>query len=140
MGTETPTRYGIQQLVQASGVPRRTVRYYVQLGLLPPPSGAGRGHYYTPEHLGRLLRIRELRNAGRSLEEIRYLLSGVEREAHEELPPTPVIEPAAHIRVADGLEVVVSGRAKPPTPSQLQALAVAAARILGTRSRRPEED
>ena len=35
----SPQTYDIQELVGASGVPRRTVYFYVQQGLLPPPSG-----------------------------------------------------------------------------------------------------
>jgi DNA-binding transcriptional MerR regulator len=121
-------RYGIRELVQASGVPRRTVRYYVQIGLLAPPAGAGRGHYYLPAHLERLVRIRDLRQQGRSLDEIRALLDrGDAGTAPLDLPP---LELTTRIRLSPGVEVVVSHGAEPPTRSQLRALARAAARIL----------
>ena len=134
MTTENPKRYGIQELVQASGVNRRTVRYYVQLGLLPPPEGAGRGHYYLQEHLERLAWIRDLRQHGRSLDQIRQLLEGdAEAELACELsapPALPPIELQTRIALVPGVEVVVSHGAEPPTPAQLRALAEAAARIL----------
>ena len=112
--------------MQLSGVPRRTVRYYVQIGLLPAPEGAGRGHYYLPAHLERLVRIRDLRQQGRSLDEIRDLL---DRRGGE---PTaaPPMELATRIRLRGGVEVVVPHGAEPPTPAQLRDLASAAARIL----------
>jgi len=130
MNQPTQPQYGIQELARSSGVPRRTIRYYVQLGLIPPPLGAGRGHYYLQSHLDRLLRIRELRQAGRSIGEIQQLLDG--RIPSGEPPlPVPAIELVSHIRVTEGVEVVVSHGAAPPTSTQLRALAQAAARILG---------
>jgi DNA-binding transcriptional MerR regulator len=36
-------RYGIDELAELGGVSRRTVRYYVQEQLLPPPLGVGAG-------------------------------------------------------------------------------------------------
>ena len=140
MSTESPARYGIKDLVQLSGVNRRTIRYYVQMGLLPAPEGAGRGHYYLDRHLQRLVRIRDLRQQGRSLDEIRLLLDG--RVAAMETPaptePLPPMELQTRIRLARGVELVVSRGAEPPTPSQLRALAEAAARILNRPPTEPE--
>src|SRR4029450_5566499 len=67
-------RYAIGDLADLGGVSRRTVRYYVQEGLLPPPLGVGRGNHYGPDHLDRLLRVKELQERGRSLDEIRRVL------------------------------------------------------------------
>lgn len=129
MSSEDRT-YGILELVQASGVPRRTIRYYVQRGLLPPPEGAGRGHFYREGHLRRLLSIRDLQNQGLSLEEILILLEeGAERDA----PPLPEIEVVTRIRVKEGIDIIVSSGTEPPTPSQIRALATAASEILSGR-------
>jgi len=138
MTTENPNRYGIQELVQASGVNRRTIRYYVQLGLLPPPEGAGRGHYYLQDHLERLVWIRDLRQHGRSLGEIRQLLEEDAEAVCASMapPPLPPIEIQTRIGLLPGVEVVVSHGAEPPTPAQLRALAEAATRIL---DRNPSE-
>lgn len=120
--------YSIQELVQASGVPRRTVRYYVQMGLIPAPEGAGRGHYYRDEHLRRLVRLRELQDQGRSLEEIRAAFDG-ESPIEESAPPIEV-ELTTRIRIGPGMELLVSGEAIPPTATQVRALARAAAEIM----------
>ena len=50
---------------------RRTVRYYVQEGLLPAPLGVGRGSHYDRTHLDRLLEVKAEQEAGRSLDDIR---------------------------------------------------------------------
>ena len=62
---------GIAELAELGGVTRRTVRYYVQEGLLPAPRGVGRGDHYGEEHLERLVRIRSLQEKGLSLDEVR---------------------------------------------------------------------
>jgi DNA-binding transcriptional MerR regulator len=50
----------IDDLAVRAGVPSRTIRYYTQQGLLPPPSLRGRVGYYSEQHLDRLKLIKEL--------------------------------------------------------------------------------
>lgn len=71
-----PRRYTIEELVEMTGVSRRTIRFYIEQGLLPPSAGRGRGGYYGGEHLERLLEIKRQREDGRSIESIRRMLSG----------------------------------------------------------------
>lgn len=66
----------IGELAQRAGVTRRTIRYYVEIGLLPPPSGAGKAAIYGAEHFERLELIKELQGYRLSLEEIRDRLAG----------------------------------------------------------------
>lgn len=68
--------YSIGELAQAAGVTRRTVRFYVQRGLLPAPLSLGRGRHYRAEHLRTLVEIKRLQLRGVSLEEIRVRLGG----------------------------------------------------------------
>lgn len=44
-------RYSIGELADAAKVSRRTVRFYVQSEVIPPPVGLGRYSYYTNMHL-----------------------------------------------------------------------------------------
>lgn len=73
----------IQQLVNESGVPRRTIYFYVQQGLLPPPQGAGLAAYYTHAHLVRLRLIPILRRQGLRLDSIRERFSRLSVEEIE---------------------------------------------------------
>ena len=73
---EQDARYGIVELAELGGVSRRTVRYYVQEGLLPAPFGVGRGQHYGPAHLERLLAVKRLQQIGLALDEIRRELRG----------------------------------------------------------------
>jgi DNA-binding transcriptional MerR regulator len=64
-------RYSIQELCEQTGLPRRTIHFYVQQGILPPPSGAGLSAAYDENHLVRLNLIPILRQRGLRLDEIR---------------------------------------------------------------------
>src|SRR5262245_65260578 len=69
-------RYSIQDLADLADVSRRTVRYYVQEALIPAPLGVGRGRHYDQAHLDRLLQVKDLQQAGRTLDDIRATLTG----------------------------------------------------------------
>lgn len=66
----------LAELSQESGIPARTIRFYIARGLLAGPVKAGRGAVYTEEHLQRLERIKELQAEGRMLAEIAHQLDG----------------------------------------------------------------
>ena len=66
--------FNIEYLAQKARVSRRTVRYYIQRGLLPPPLGQKRGSYYTEFHLDRLLLIVKLAAKGMPLIRIKTAL------------------------------------------------------------------
>ena len=52
---------GIQDLEAYTGLPRRTIHFYVKEGLIPPPEGAGRGAYYGWHHVHALKLINALK-------------------------------------------------------------------------------
>jgi DNA-binding transcriptional MerR regulator len=66
--------FSIGSLADAAGVSRRTVRFYVQGGVLEPPVGLGRGAHYTEAHLARLMQIKSWQEQGVPLEAIRARL------------------------------------------------------------------
>ncbi|MGS1016106.1 MerR family transcriptional regulator [Allosphingosinicella humi] len=66
----------IGELGAATGTKVETVRYYEQIGLLPPPArSASNYRSYGPEHLQRLAFIRRARDLGFPLDQVRELLS-----------------------------------------------------------------
>jgi DNA-binding transcriptional MerR regulator len=67
-------QYTIQELSELTGFSRRTIRYYIQEGLLKPPAGRGRGGYYYDSHLNALSKIRQLQNQGLRLSTISPIL------------------------------------------------------------------
>ncbi|WP_243713153.1 MerR family transcriptional regulator [Actinomadura sp. 6K520] len=71
--------YRIGELAQAAGVPVRTLRYYQERKLLPPPRREGRIGLYSADHLARLRMIANLLERGHTLEGIRELLAAWEQ-------------------------------------------------------------
>jgi DNA-binding transcriptional MerR regulator len=114
-------RYGIDDLCRLTGLTRRTVRFYVQKGLLDKPEGEKRGAWYTDRHLEQLALIRKWSAAGLSLEAIAGLLAGGDEGA---LPIKPLlagtVEMRSHLVVADGVEVVVSPERARMSPEVLR--------------------
>lgn len=123
-------RYAIGDLAELGGVSRRTVRYYVQEGLIPAPLGVGRGNHYGPGHLEQLLRVKTLQESGNTLEAIRGVLNGSQSD------PAPASSPASRnaaalaprslwrrITLAPGVELHLSSEVGLPSPARLTELA-----------------
>ncbi|MDF9392971.1 MULTISPECIES: helix-turn-helix domain-containing protein [Methylococcus] len=117
------SRYSIDELAALAELPRRTVRYYVQQGLLDRPVGEKRAAYYTNRHLEQLLTIRKWQHAGLSLERIREILAGSGEAGLP--PPRPrgpgTVEVWSHLVVADGLEVTLEPSRAGLSPEQVRA-------------------
>jgi DNA-binding transcriptional MerR regulator len=99
-------RLDLDQLAERCELPARTVRYYIQRGLVDRPEGERRGAYYTARHLEQLLRIRRWTEAGLSLDGIARLLSG-ESDAPAEAVRAGSIAVRTHVALGDGLELVI---------------------------------
>ncbi|WP_220192529.1 MerR family transcriptional regulator [Ktedonospora formicarum] len=79
--TQASSCYSIEQVATRTGLTKRTLRYYEEMGLLPPAERT-EGNYrrYSEEDIQRLERVKELRDLlGFSLSEIREILN-VEEE------------------------------------------------------------
>jgi DNA-binding transcriptional MerR regulator len=94
--------YLINQLAERAGVTVRTIRYYVNEGLLPPPQTKGRYSAYDEDYLYRIKLIKFYKESYLPLSRIRELLdemspdeikAAVEKYENEppefNLPPTP---------------------------------------------------
>ena len=115
------TAFTLEELATLAELPRRTVRYYIQSGLVDRPHGAGKGAWYTDTHLQQLLQIRKWQLAGLSLQRIGELLK---QPDPEDLPPAPrrpgTVEVWSHLVVADGLELNVEPGRAGLSPEQLR--------------------
>jgi DNA-binding transcriptional MerR regulator len=105
--------FTLDEIAALAELPRRTVRYYIQTGLVDRPQGVGKGASYTQHHIEQLVLIRKWQLAGLSLDKIGDVLK---QQAKGPLPPTPrrsgTVEVWSHLVVADGVEVTLEpGRA-----------------------------
>ncbi|AKQ69313.1 Transcriptional regulator, MerR family [Myxococcus hansupus] len=93
---KTQTEWKLAELAEAVGVSSRTVRYYVQRGLLPAPPFRGPDTVYGEEHLVRLKAIRVLQARFLPLDAIqvelqRLPLDELRRLAESDATPTPPV-------------------------------------------------
>ena len=129
--------WGIAELAELGGVSRRTVRYYIQEGLLQPPYGVGRGNHYGPEHLDRLLGVKAMQEKGWSLGRIRSDLDRAEPEPGSGAMNATVSsiprEAWLRLTLAPGIEIhLESGRRLPP-PGRLSELAALCRELFGEK-------
>jgi DNA-binding transcriptional MerR regulator len=118
------TPYTLDQLAELAGVNRRTVRYYIQLGLVDSPVGQTRAAHYTWQHLKQLLEVRGYTEQGFSLERIGELMRGNDTPppaAHRARPGSITVQ--SHIHLADGVDLIVEPGQANLTPEQLRRFA-----------------
>lgn len=75
----------LKELVKAAEVSERTVRYYIQEGVLLAPQGSGPASRYSLEHLARLLLVRRFKAALLPLSRIKELFNELTLEELERL-------------------------------------------------------
>ena len=111
--TSSPTpSYPLVDLCVLADLPPRTVRYYVQLGLVDRPQGETRAARYGATQLEQLLLIKKWTAAGLSLERIRELLHGEQAPVPPRARAVGSVEVRSHLMVADGVDLVIEpGRA-----------------------------
>jgi DNA-binding transcriptional MerR regulator len=130
---------GIDQLAERSGLPPRTVRYYIQRGLVDRPQGERRGAWYTARHLEQLLRIRRWTEAGLSLEGIAKLLSG-DADAPAEVVRAGTIAVRSHLLLGEGLELVIDPDRARLSTAEVRELADAVTAALARLRRRKSKE
>jgi len=79
MSNKDKEKYTIDDLSELTGHSRRTIRYYIQEGLVDSPAGRGKGGFYFEKHLSQLRLIKNLQEKGMSLSSIsKYMEQGKE--------------------------------------------------------------
>jgi len=101
--TNEPPLYTIEQVAARTGLTKRTLRYYEEVGLLPPTDRT-EGNYrrYSEDDVARLERIKNLRELlGFSLADIRKLLEADDERDHIKVAYKQETEPEAKIAQLD---------------------------------------
>lgn len=112
--------FSLDELCTLTDLTKRTVRYYVQIGLVNRPEGETRAAKYSPQHLEQLLLVKKWTAAGVSLDRIRELLQGGSAPVPERGRVPGSIEVCSHLHVAEGVELVIEPTRAGLTPEQLR--------------------
>lgn len=115
-----PRTYSLDELAAAAGLSRRTVRYYIQIGLLDRADGETRAARYSARHLEQLIAIRRWTEEGISLDRVRDLLTRPAEmaDARAAARPAGAVDVWSHLVVADGVEVTLEAGRAGLTPEQ----------------------
>jgi DNA-binding transcriptional MerR regulator len=108
-GIEEQALYTIEQVATRTGFTKRTLRYYEEVGLLPP-TGRTEGNYrrYSKADIERLERIKNLRGLlGFSLNEIRELLEAEDERGQIKVAYQHETEALAKIAQLDRADEII---------------------------------
>lgn len=112
--------FTFDELCTLSGLSSRTLRYYIQIGLVDKPIGQTRAAHYVSLHLEKILRIKQLSDSGISLERIREVLAGDPLALPERAKQPGQIEVRTHLWIAEGIELQVSPETADLGPEELR--------------------
>ena len=122
-------KFTIDEICALVEMNKRTVRYYIQKGLVDRPEGIGKGAFYSHSHLEQLLAIRKWKAAGLSLDRIQNILTSEQKgNTGDQLlpPPLPIkkgaVEVWSHMHVGDGIELHIEPKRAGLSPEQVRSL------------------
>ncbi len=115
-------KFSLDDLCSLSDTSKRTVRYYIQIGLVDPPIGSTKAAHYLSKHLDQLLTVRKLSDAGVSLDRIRDVLSGEAPQVPPRQRQPGSVEVRSHLFIAEGVELEISPEQAGLSPEQVRTL------------------
>jgi DNA-binding transcriptional MerR regulator len=124
--------YLLSELCALVDLPVRTVRYYVQQGLVDRPEGETRAARYGERQLEQLRLIKKWTTAGLSLDRVRDLLSGQDPDVPERPKRRGTLEVVSRLTIDDGVELVIEPSRAGLTPEQVRVLSREVMRLYDT--------
>jgi DNA-binding transcriptional MerR regulator len=100
--------YGLQDISTLTGLPVRTIRYYIQKGLVDKPQGARKTASYGQQHLEQLMTVKRLSEAGLSLAAIAKVMNGTQLSnvPSSDLQPGQ-IRAVSQVHISPGVELSI---------------------------------
>ena len=113
------TTFTLEQISALTDLPLRTIRYYIQLGLVDRHEGDRKHARYTQKHLDQVLQVRAMADQGTSLERIKQLIHGITTP-----PPPPKaacdISVISKVFIAPGVELHLEPQTAGLSPEKLR--------------------
>ncbi|MCA9816227.1 MAG: MerR family transcriptional regulator [Candidatus Obscuribacterales bacterium] len=116
MDTENATSYSIEELAEMTGFDRRTIRSFIEQGLMRGPDKMGRYAQYSQDHLVRLLAIKNMKEMdGFSTGVIRTRLLTMSQDEVDQVALSPEESfRSSTTSATDYLKSIRGGSAPPP--------------------------
>jgi DNA-binding transcriptional MerR regulator len=126
-------RYTLDELCSLVGLTKRTIRFYMQEGLVNRPEGQKRGSYYLDSHLQQLQQIKAWQKAGYSLDRIRELLEDGATPGETLVPLRAQrgdVQVWSRIHIAPGVELSIEPQQAGLNPDETRTLYLKIAEII----------
>jgi len=111
----------LEELSALTDTSGRTVRYYIQLGLVDRPVGSRKTARYSQKHIEQLLTVKKWQAAGLSLDAIQRILQDETPEPKIEVEPG-TISVRSLIQLAPGIELSVDPQKSKMDTDQIRNL------------------
>jgi len=106
---KTNKRYTLNELSALTDINARTIRFYIQQGVVDKPHGLNKGAYYTEEHLQQLLTVKKYKEAGVSLDRIAQIIHEEQGSESIDYRTRPgQIEVLSRIHLMEGVELSIN--------------------------------
>lgn len=115
--------HSLLDVSKLTGLPIRTIRYYIQKGLVDKPEGARKTATYSQSHLEQLMTIKRLSDSGLSLAAIAKVMNGSQAPIaqHCDLQPGQ-IRAVSRVHICSGVELSIDSLASNLDSQQLRQL------------------
>lgn len=124
--------YLLSELWPLVDFPVRTVRYYVQQGLVDRPEGETRAARYGARQLERRRLVKKWTAAGLSFDRVRELLRGEDPDVPERPRHRGTLEAVSRLTIDDRVELVIEPSRAWLTPLQVRVMNREALRLYDT--------
>lgn len=100
--------HSLQDVSTLTGLPVRTIRYYIQKGLVDKPEGARKTASYGQVHLEQLMTVKRLSESGLSLAAIAKVMNGSQSTIaqHSDFQPGQ-IRAVSQVHICSGVELSI---------------------------------
>ena len=125
--------YSLEDLEALTGIAKRTIRFYIQKGLVEAPFGARKTPQYTEQHLTQLYQIKLYKESGLNLRKISDLLNKSDENTHTR-PSVQAgsISLVSKIHLVPGVNLEIDQNEAELTDTQLRKLAAAITETINT--------
>lgn len=115
--------HSLQDISKLTGLPVRTIRYYIQKDLVDKPEGARKTASYSQSHLEQLMTVKRLSESGLSLAAIAKVMNGSQAPIaqHSDLQPGQ-IRAVSQVHICSGVELSIDPLACDLDSQQLRQL------------------
>ena len=131
--------YSLADLETLTHLPARTIRYYIQRGLLPGPQGTARAPIYGLEHLSALVEARRLTGEGLRLDAVIDRLRA-RRGLPRSGPEVGAMWTSVHVAIGRGLTLIIDQRELQLSEGELRRVALAVTQAVQACAAPPTEE